>query len=92
MNNGECETVQFWVTVNEKEKVHLFDIIFAGGGYKIGIIQVNESKNIEVGIESYSYNLDDSWTEDEVEILSSIEHDINYLLENMSKLEGFIAI
>lgn len=83
------ETVQFWFQTEGKEKVHIFDIIFGGEGYLLGSIKLNEIE-INVSIESYSYELDDSWTESEKNTIKCVEHDINYLLKNLEKLDGFV--
>lgn len=86
------EVVEFWVEFKDKEKVHIFDILFGGEGYKVGTIEISESEEIEVFIKSYSYDLDASWSDEDKKILAAIEYDVNYLLENMKNLDNYTVI
>ena len=92
VTKDDCETIQFWVDLEGKDKIHVFDIMFGGEGYKIGSIKLSNQEEIDVSIESYSYEVDDSWSPTEKEILSAVDHDINYLLEHLTSLEGFIPV
>ena len=51
----KIETVQFWVTLEGKEEIHLFDIVFGGEGDLVGVIETDEGEEISVCVESYGY-------------------------------------
>ena len=80
------------MTLEGKEEIHLFDIVFGGEGDLVGVIEIGEGEEISVCVESYGYELDETWTSGEKKILEAIDHDINYLLENLTSLEGFHAM
>lgn len=87
----DIETVQFWVSVEGKEKLHVFDISFGGEGLKLGSITNNSNEVVNVCIMSYTYEIDDTWSDQDIEILKSIEHDINYLIEELQNLDNYIS-
>lgn len=92
VKKNDCETVEFWFRSSNKEKVHVFDILFGGDGYFVGVIKLSDSEEIYVHVESYGYELNDKWSNEDKAILSGIENDINFLLENLSSLENFVAM
>ena len=82
-------SVQFWAKIDKKEPVHIFDIIFDGDGYTIGTIKDKNGKKININVKSYETNLDNTWTKKEKNTIYSIGEDINYLLLQLEKVDGF---
>ena len=79
--------VEFYGTVEGKKEQHLFDLFFNGEkGYNLGTLTTEAGEAVQINIESYDFELDDSWTEDEKFTLYAMQEDINYtigmLLEN----------
>ena len=84
-------TVSFYGTLENKEKIHLSDLIFGGEeGYTVGYLTTEDGKEpIAVNIKYYDAE-DDSWSDDELiqiqEMQSGVEHVIDMLAES-GKLE-----
>lgn len=84
-------TVSFYGTLENKEKIHLSDLIFGGEeGYTVGYLTTEDGKEpIAVNIKYYDAE-DDSWSDDELiqiqEMQSGVEHVIDMLVES-GKLE-----
>ncbi|MBR6647227.1 MAG: hypothetical protein IKL09_06910 [Clostridia bacterium] len=79
--------VEFYGTVEGKKEQHLFDLFYNGEkGYNLGTLTTETGEAVQINIESYDFELDDSWTEDEKFTLYAMQEDINYtigmLLEN----------
>lgn len=89
--NGNS-VVQFWAKIDKKDPVHIFDIIFGGEEYTVGTITDKNGKKINVNVKSYENDLDDKWTDEEKNTIYAIGEDINYLLLELEKVEGFEAV
>lgn len=89
--NGNS-VVQFWAKIDKKDPVHIFDIVFGGEEYTVGTITDKNGKKINVNVKSYENDLDDKWTDEEKNTIYAIGEDINYLLLELEKVEGFEAV
>lgn len=85
-------SVEFWAKVDKKESVHIFDIMFGGEGYTVGTITDKNGKKIDINVKSYEPDLDDTWTDEEKNTIYAIGEDINYLLLELEKVEGFESV
>lgn len=73
--------VEFYGTVEGKTEQHLFDLLFNGTeGYNLGTLTTETGEAVQINIESYDFELDDTWTEDERFVLYSMQEDINYII------------
>jgi hypothetical protein len=82
--------VEFYGTVEGKEEQHLFDLIFNGEvGYNLGTIKIESGEDVSINIESYSFETDNTWTEDEEFILYAMQEDINYTIGMLAENENF---
>lgn len=88
ITDGDKEIVEFRACLEGKEEIHVFDLVFGGDKFELGQI-VDGDKKTAVSINSYLYELDDTWTDEEKMTLSTIEFDINYLINNLEKIDGF---
>ena len=83
INKDETYTVSFFADFEDKEKIHLFDVVFDGNGDSVGEIELDNGDIVTVCIESYELNLDESWTEDEENDIYVMMEDVNYLLNKL---------
>ncbi len=82
--------VEFYGTVEGKKEQHLFDLIFNGtDGYNLGTLTTDTGEAVQINIESYDFDLDDSWTEDEKFTLYAMQDDINYTIGMLSESGNF---
>lgn len=82
--------VEFYGTVEGKKEQHLFDLIFNGeAGYNLGTIKIESGEDVSINIESYSFETDNTWTEDEEFILYAMQEDINYTIGMLAENENF---
>lgn len=86
------EEVQFWAKLEGKDKVHLFDIIFGGESNEVGTLEIEDGEAVTVNVVSYEFEEDDSWTEDEKEIIYSLLEDINYILLQLEELDEYTSM
>jgi exodeoxyribonuclease V alpha subunit len=72
-------------TVNDYDKN-----VFNGEiGYNLGTIKTESDENVNINIESYSFETDDTWKEDEEFILYAMQEDINYTIGMLAENENF---
>ncbi len=79
--DSDVYKVEFYGTVEGKKEQHLFDLSFNGTeGYNLGTLTTETGEAVQINIESYDFELDDTWTEDERFVLYSMQEDINYII------------
>ncbi len=82
--------VEFYGTLEGKEEKHLFDLLFNGThGVSLGTLTTENGENVAINIESYPFDLDDTWTEDERIALYAMVEDINYTIGMLSEGGNF---
>lgn len=87
-NNGS-DIVEFYGNVNEIREQHLFDIVYGNSSENIiGSIKVGE-EDINVSFNLYELNIEDEWSDEEVDAFSAMQEDINYLIGMLVKGENF---
>lgn len=80
-------TVEFYRTKEDKEPVHLFDFVFGGeSGDFIGTV-VNGNKTTDIFV--VSYNIDNSISGDELEIISGMLEDVNHIILTLEDNKNF---
>ena len=80
-------TVEFYRAGEDKETVHLFDIVFGGeSGDFIGAV-VNDDVTTDVFVVSYS--IDNSISDDELEIISGMLEDVNHIILTLENNQNF---
>ena len=88
--DSDVYKVEFYGTVEGKKEQHLFDLLFNGTeGYNLGTLTTETGEAVQINIESYDFELDDSWTEDEKFTLYAMQEDINYTIGMLSENENF---
>lgn len=90
VEQGDSYTVQFHGTVEGREEVHLFDIIFAGeNGYNIGHLTTDKGTKVAVNIVSYDFKENDEWTDEEYNTYCAMQEDVNYIIQVLLQNEDF---
>ena len=88
--DSDVYKVEFYGTVEGKTEQHLFDLSFNGTeGYNLGTLKTESGEDVAINIESYDFELDDTWTEDEQFVLYSMLEDINYTIGMLSENGNF---
>ncbi len=88
--DSDVYKVEFYGTVEGKKEQHLFDLIFNGtDGYNLGTLKTETGETVQINIESYDSELDDTWTEDEQFVLYSMLEDINYIIGMLAEGGNF---
>lgn len=88
--DSDVYKVEFYGTVEGKKEKHLFDLSFNGTeGYNLGTLTTETGEAVQINIESYDFELDDTWTEDEQFVLYSMLEDINYTIGMLSENGNF---
>lgn len=82
--------VEFYGTVEGKKEQHLFDLSFNGtDGYNLGTLKIESGENVSINIVSYDFELDDTWTEDEKNVICAMQEDINYTIGMLAEGGNF---
>ncbi|MBP3310224.1 MAG: hypothetical protein J6L05_05370 [Ruminococcus sp.] len=88
--DSDVYKVEFYGTVEGKTEQHLFDLSFNGTeGYNLGTLTTETGEAVQINIESYDFELDDSWTEDEKFTLYAMQEDINYTIGMLAENGNF---
>ncbi len=84
-SSGEMYQVDFFGQVVNKEAQHLFTIQFgAESDLTIGVVYNEAEGIIPVNVIVGTYFPDNTWTEDEKNIIYAMREDLNYLIEHMA--------
>lgn len=90
--DSDVYKVEFYGTVEGKKEQHLFDLSFNGTeGYNLGTLTTETGEAVQINIESYDFELDDSWTEDEKNLICAMQEDINYTIGMLAENGNFIV-
>lgn len=92
ITEGDTEVVQYWVEIGDYDKVHIFDIVFAGEGYYVGSIIKDNGQKIDVRVVSYDVELGDDWLDEDVNTVYAIVEDLNFLLVKLNNIQGFESV
>lgn len=88
--DSDVYKVEFYGTVEGKTEQHLFDLLFNGTeGYNLGTLTTETGEAVQINIESYDFEFDDSWAEDEKFTLYAMQEDINYTIGMLSENGNF---
>ncbi len=80
-------TVEFYLPIEGKDDLHLFDIAFGGeDGDSIGLLNSNDSK-IDVRVISYEIGAD--WSDKELDTIGEMLEDVNHIIRNLENNENF---
>lgn len=83
-------TAKFYATVEGKEEVQIFDIVFADEeGIALGYLKGEKGEQIPVNFISYEMELGADWTEKEQDVVYAMVEDVNYILGMLQKETGF---
>lgn len=85
-SGGEGDNiVEFYATVGQHERVHIFDVQFGGeSGYCIGVVE-KDGTETEVNVVSYDVSFDEAWTGKEINTILAMQEDINFLIQNLNE-------
>lgn len=88
-NNSDICMVEFYGTVEGKEEVQLFNIVFGGVyGSKVGELEI-DGNILDVSVMLFDPIFDETWTEDEKNMIYSMQEDMNYILLELPKIKGY---
>lgn len=88
--DSDVYKVEFYGTVEGKKEQHLFDLLFNGtDGYNLGTLTTETGEAVQINIESYDFEFDDSWAEDEKNLICAMQEDINYTIGMLAENGNF---
>lgn len=88
--DSDVYKVEFYGTVEGKKEQHLFDLSFNGTeGYNLGTLTTETGEAVQINIESYDFEFDDSWAEDEKNLICAMQEDINYTIGMLAENGNF---
>lgn len=91
-NISDICMMEFYGTVEGKEEIQLFNVVFGGDyGNKVGELEI-EGEVLNVSIMLFDPLFDETWTEDQKNEIYSMQEDINYVLLEMQKIKGYKGI
>ena len=80
--NG-CEIVRFIAKTNDGKAIPIFDVIFGGDGYTVGMIKESDSDLVNINLISYK-------VEDDVhENVYKMAEDVNFVLQHLNEIENY---
>lgn len=84
-------TVKFYSTVKDS-RTHLFDICFGGmmEGTGFGMIEDQDGVCWDVVVAIYALEMDDSWTQEEKDLVYSMQEDMNIILDTLATTGKYI--
>lgn len=89
---SKADGVFFSANIGEM-KVQLFDIYFAGdNGTYYDTIQSKNGKEVAVRVKMYPIVPDDSWTEENKNLLFGMQEDLNYLCQKLPVVENQVQL
>lgn len=82
----DTHTVTFLGTVEGKEAVHMFDVVFGGTeGIFLGTMN-----GIGVHLVYTDINFDENWSEEEKNTIYAMQEDVNYMIGMLENESGFV--
>lgn len=82
--NGQPYTVKCYATVDNHDKVEIFDIVFDGEGALIGTL--GETK---ISVDMKKPGFDKSWGEGQIETVNAMQDDVNYIINGLRSEKNF---
>lgn len=84
--------VKFYVNIEDKELVHVFDICFnSDDGDLLGYIENKKEKEIvNLSIDVMQLEFDDSWSEEELNQVYAVQEERNFVIDSLTKIENYV--
>ena len=86
--------VVFYGTANN-QKVHLFSVLFAletENSYPIGYYESEDGFTLDISVELSDFAPDATWNDDAIDLICSMQEEVNHVTEKLSALPGFHAV
>lgn len=91
--DSDVYKVEFYGVVEGKTEQHLFDLVFNGtDGDNFGTLKTESGEEVTINIESYDFEFDDTWTEDEKNMLYTMQEEFNYMIGMLAENVAFTAL
>lgn len=83
--------IKLYAKVGNHEREQLFDIVLSTEGeVPVGEMKTGNGKTIDITIDIYDPIFDESWTEEEKQIVLAMGEEMNYVVTKLSENENFI--
>ena len=83
--------VEFYGNIEGKEEVHLFDICFnSDDGDLLGYFNNNGDQVVNVSVAMFELEFDDSWTEEEKNMIYGMQEEWNFVVLSLNKNENYV--
>lgn len=83
--------VEFYGCIDGKDEQHIFEIVFGeSDGMLLGQLEADGEK-VDVYLVANDFEFTGAWTDEDINIICSMQEDMNYLIGMLEKQEGFVA-
>ena len=83
--------VEFYGSLEGKDEVHLFDICFnSDDGDLLGYFENTGDQVVNVSVSIFDLEFDDSWTEEEKNIIYGMQEERNFVVDSLSLDENYV--
>lgn len=81
---------EFYALIENKESKHIFDVCFnSDNGFLLGYLEKND-EIINISIDVMDLTFDDSWTQEEMNEIYSMQEEVNYVIESLKKIDYYV--
>lgn len=81
---------EFYGLVKGKDAQHLFDICFnSDDGELLGYLE-NEDEIVNISVDVMELEFDDSWTQEEIDQVYSMQEEMNFVIDSLSKNDNYV--
>ena len=90
-NFDEENNVTFFASLDEKKDVELFTVHFnEDGEISLGVLNL-EDERVYIAFSYAELKFDDTWTQNDIDVVCAMQEQINYIIENLKEEPGFIG-
>ena len=92
INDENGYKVEFYGLVDGKEPQHIFDVCFnSDDGDLLGYIDNTKAEEIvNLSIDLIELDFDDSWTDDEMNFIYSMQDERNFVIDNLKRIDNYV--
>ena len=92
INDDAGYKVEFYGDIDGKDPQHLFDVCFnSDDGDLLGYIDNTKAEEIvNLSIDLIELDFDDSWTDDEMNFIYSMQDERNFVIDNLNRIDNYV--
>lgn len=88
--SADGKTIRFFAVIGNHDEIRLFDVLFDGNGeVAVGELETENQGTVNISISTYEPEFDESWTEEEKQIVFGMREGMNGIIEKLGEEENF---